>query len=772
MSILPRSSSWRGLVLAIGTGLVLAAMAWKALRDPRNGFLPPRPGATWIVDSSPLGTWPRNAVEMETVFRRRFALPRAAGKATLRACWFRQGTAQLNGVVVAASSARNWKRSVEVDVSRFLRAGDNELVVRTRNDVGPPALWLSLSAPNLALGTDENWESSLVGSSWRPARAAGRAAPPPASSGARDRALNPSPLASARANGPLLATMAIAGAAFLLAARAWSHRRAPGPLTGREAAVLFALAAVAWTALFWNDRHLDPRLGFDSTSHLRYVAAVLERHHLPLADEGWEMYHPPLYYLVAAGLLRASGHVRLDADAILWLRALGWAIGLAQCAIVLAALRRLFGDRLRPLLAGFALAVFLPAQLYISLYFSNEGLLAALCSLALLLAIAILQRGDTSIGPHLGLGVVLGLAMLTKFSALLVVLVIPVVLAGALLARGVKDPRTYARTLGSAGLATLVVCGWHYVRVWRHFGRPFVSNWDRAAGFAWWMDPGYATLGSLTRFGRSLDAPLLSAFHGLPDALYSTLWGDGLLGGAASLASRPPWSYGLTAVAYLLALVPTLALVVGAGAAVRRMMRTPVHAPNATSALLFGTLAAFAAAVLLLALEQPSYAQGKAFYCLAALLPLCALVGEGVEVLGRSSRLAAGGLALLFAVWALASWGSFWVRPGLAPAARSALAIATERLIDGSLAAQENGELDRSMELARRATALAPDDVATWIRLADAAEAAHRPSLALAALRDAVRVKPQDVRLHAHLAALYASAGDRVAARAHAQYAE
>jgi len=458
---------------------------------------------------------------------------------------------------------------------------------------------------------------------------------------------------------------------------------------------------------------------------------------------------------------------------VVWLHGLGCACALLQCGALLAGLRLLLGDRLRPLFAGLALAVFLPMQLYVFQYVSNEGLHAALATLALYLTLRILARDDTSLRSHLVLGAVLGLAMLAKFSALLTCAVVAAVLAGRLVARRVRDPRVYARTVGALALATLLLCGWHYARVARRFGSPLVGNWDRASGFAWWMDPGYATAGWFLRFGRSLTAPLFSALHGLPDALYSTLWGDGLLGGAAVITVRPPWNYGLMAAGYLLALIPTAALLTGLAAALVRLVR----APRAADFLLVGAVGGTGFAILAMSLKLPFYAQAKAFYGLAAMMGLCALAGEGFAILTRRARLTSALtflLATLLGVWALNAYATFWIPGGRSgdPSGATLAAVDPAGLLGRAEAAAGQGRAGEEIAWLRRATAAAPDHPVAWARLGQSLARAGDVQGAIDALREALRVTPRNPRIHGWLARLYAQAGEKGRAGYHQAYAD
>src|SRR5205823_4674462 len=157
----------------------------------------------------------------------------------------------------------------------------------------------------------------------------------------------------------------------------------------------------------------------------------------------------------------------------------------------------------------------------------------------------------------LALGVCVGAAMLAKATSLL--LIPPLFAAFAIkLLQQHAAIRAWVREFGVTVAAILITCGWHYVRIWRHFGRPIVGNWDPILGFPWWQDPGFHTVADYFRFGRSLVAPLFSGFNGFADGIYSTLWGDGLGGGLSSLLSRTPWNYHLMIAGYWLALLQTL----------------------------------------------------------------------------------------------------------------------------------------------------------------------------------------------------------------------
>src|SRR5439155_473188 len=80
-------------------------------------------------------------------------------------------------------------------------------------------------------------------------------------------------------------------------------------------------------------------LGYDVSAPIAYIRYIQDLRSLPLASEGWEMFQPPLYYLLSVGLLGLLGLSVADAAGIVALRIMGLVIGVSHFIIVWAALR-------------------------------------------------------------------------------------------------------------------------------------------------------------------------------------------------------------------------------------------------------------------------------------------------------------------------------------------------------------------------------------------------------------------------------------------------
>jgi Tetratricopeptide repeat len=706
----------------------------------------------------------RPRVELETVFTRAFTLERALTRAALSVRLYRRGEVRVNGtaVVVAPGAAESWKVAHVVEVASLLRAGPNQIVVRASASAGPPAVWLALEGDGLALASDASWTSSLAGGTVKPARLAttpmSQWATPSAAPSRTAPTRIPSPRSALAQSAPQLLAFAVLSLGLVLVAGPWLVRRRPDRL-------LVLAAALAWGLLFWHDRALDFHFGFDADGHLQYIQYILDHGWLPLAHEGWEMYQPPLYYIIAALVVKLGGHARADAGAVVALRSLGYLAGVLQAVLVLASLRLLFPLRPARVYAGFVLAAALPMQLYLCQYMSNESGAALLGSASIYLALRILTRHDTSLGSHLGLGMTLGAAMLAKFSTLPVLAVVFVVLAGRLYRSGVRETRVWARSLGVTAATSLAVCGWHFARVALRFGNPFTGNWDLATGFHWWQDPGYHVPGDYLRFGASLSAPIFSAVHSFGDGLYSTLWGDGLVGGRSSSEPWPPWNYPLMSAGYLLALLPTAALVIGGVAAIWRLVREP----RAEWFLLLGVLGSIVLGVTVMTLRIPVYAQIRAFYGASALVPACALGAWGLDLLATRARAPRTIVLALFGVWALNAYASFWApagAPWVLPPAHP-IADDPDALTTRALAEQARGQPERALDSLRRAAALAPDSPGPYTLLASLHRERGEYGAAIAAAREALRARPVQPDVHTLLGDLYRLTDEREAALAH-----
>ncbi len=763
------------LTAALAVGLVAAGAvaARAAIRLAALPWLGGGPGE-WIVYPSVPTTSVRIGAELYTAFRRELDLAAPPASAAVDVRCFRRCQVAINGrpglEVGGPGDPSPWLVTRTAEVAPLLRAGRNEIVAVVANDSGPPALSLALTGfPGAdALATDTSWQASLAGASWRPAR---RAAEPLAVDvGLPDPAVASLAGALAAHRGSFLAVVLVSAAVtaggFLLV------RRVPHPRRHQLLPGLVALVATLWLALYLhNAGRLPLGLGFDAKAHLAYVDFVQHHHALPRPDQLWEGYQPPLYYLLAAGLLGACGLTVADPGAAWVLRGLSFAGGIAQVLLVFAVVRLLVPRRPFAQAMALVFAGFLPVHLYLFQFASNEALVAPLATASLLLALRLARhRRRAGWGAYAGVGACFGAALLTKVSALLLA---PAVGVALLAPRRGRGGGLRARLAGAAVAvaACLAVAGWHFGRVWAEYGNPLVGNWDPALGFAWWQDPGYRTLGDYLRFGRALVAPWFAGFAGVWDGLWSTLWGDGLASGRIQLRFSQPWNLRLMTIGFVLATVPAAAVTGGAATALHRLV--PRWRGRARTGWWVAVLAAaFAlAGWLAMTLRIASYAQAKAFYVLVAAAPVAAFVALAAAALGRRRWLRVA-FAALMTIWAVNAYASVWLVRNVHSAEPGGVETLLAEVARRDRAGDAAGAEAAARAALDQARTRAPGEGRAHTALADLLDRAGRYEEEVAVLRDLLAIRPDDARTHRELARLYGLLGDPRAAAAHRRYAE
>ncbi len=644
------------LLVCVGAVSALGWFWWSSTGRPDVDSLPGMAPAEWIIyPSGPEGVLhPR--IEMSTAFQRSFKLDAVPSRAVLRVAALHRYELSINNNTINLPTQRNgsWKEPDVFEIAPQLSKGSNQIVVTVFNTNGPPALWLSVETPGLMLNSDEGWETSYAGATWKPAWLARK--PRVALKGST---LYDGDAPFARVGNQwwvLLVFGALSAASF------WFFRR-------REIDDRWLVSGLAlfWVALFANNLSVLPTdLGFDVQGHMDYIRYLQERHRFPLPGDGWEMFQAPLYYSMSAALLGLLSLSVTEHSGLAALRWMGLVIGVAHFVVVWASLRLLFPESKSKQRWGLILAACLPPLLYLSQYVTNEALAGAMVSACAYLTLRLLKKENPSWMSYAGLGLCLGLGLLAKSTALLVV----PLSVGALLWKRVESART--RSKGAAAVSLdwrwfgnvslllaicVVVCGWHYARLWYHYGSPFLGVWDPRTGFAWWQEDGFRTTPFYLRFGNVFTHPWFGGFTGFWDGIYSTLWGDGLLGGGSGFNSPPPWNFGLMKLGYWLAVLPSVALIAGGALSVVRFVRRPT--PEWFLVLGLGFLVGFA--MTQMSLVVPYYCMVKAFYGLSGLVPLCALAACGFDFPWQRMGKLRPILWVVFGMWAMSTFASFWV---------------------------------------------------------------------------------------------------------------
>jgi hypothetical protein len=246
--------------------------------------------------------------------------------------------------------------------------------------------------------------------------------------------------------------------------KSWWSRRIPE-------LVLVAIGCALRISMSWT---YDVNWGYDFFDHWPYINWFAHHLDLPPIDLSRETWHPPLYYFLAGQLVRAGASQQ-------FLGGVSALIGCARLLLIWYGIERyLTGGRVARLCA-LALAVVLPASLHMDGMAYPEGLNNLLATGALVLLPRAFGAARTRLKPALGVGLLLGLELLTKVSAMALLGAVGLVVVAEFVFDGNGGWRGRLARLAPF-VATLAlmssVCGWYYLRNYRLYHKPFLASFD------------------------------------------------------------------------------------------------------------------------------------------------------------------------------------------------------------------------------------------------------------------------------------------------------
>ena len=622
-----RAGRGTGLALVVAAAVACAALLALVayLRRPENALLIPQGGAEWVRASRTFELVARPPGTESVLFRHSFPrLESAPTDASLHVQALRAFQLKVNGREVGGASAdeSSWRYPRSFDLAPYLVSGTNELLIDVENDSGPPVLlaW----SPGLGIATHTDWETQGPGGIWHPTMTASEARTHPISQE------YPSAWRGLRSmSGLLIVAFALGAGASLAQQRFATGAERRWRL--RPAHVRWLIAGALALLCLHNLTQLHIEAGFDARQHFDYIRYVVVSHRVPLANQGWQTFQPPLFYFLAAPPYLVVARLASEQTAMLFTRVLMLFCGLALMEMVYRAARAVFPAREDLQIVATAAGGFLPMTVYMSHYVSNEPLAAALTAALIAACFHLLAQPAPRLDRwSFGLGLLFGLALLAKVTValllpLLVALLFRVAHRQGLGLRGVLDPLVRF-TLASGGVA-----GWYFARNWILMGSPYVGGWDPSRGVPWIQDPGYRVPEDLLTFGASLRYPIYAGLSSIWDGIYSTFWLDGLLGSSRMSIGAPPWHYHYVVACALLALPLTAAGIAG----VLRSLRVPRNATQ--DAVLFSSVAVgiYLAAMLILFVRLPVFSTVKSSYTMGLAPCYGVLFAWGADLLPR-----------------------------------------------------------------------------------------------------------------------------------------
>jgi 4-amino-4-deoxy-L-arabinose transferase-like glycosyltransferase len=644
-----------GVAIALTLLLLVSIITVRKISsDPNTVVLLSEQNAGWIRHRQPVNL---NTLLPQTIvnaFRVRFTITEVPEKAVLKFRAMKNAEIFLDKrlIYTTGMGGKNWKQAHRVDLAPYLSLGGHEIFINVANHNGYPAVLAHCR--ELKLFTAEHWETSQDGVSWTPALPVDELRQPAISHQFErsDRAF----ISKLTIFLPLFIMVFILS---YLSGRGGNQRILrfiPEPGTVRWVLILLFAILGANNAgkIAWD-------FGMDAIPHLDYVLYVARKWRIPFADEGWKMFESPLYYILSAILYKICSIFYSMEITFRVLRVIPLLCGALQIELCYRSLRYVYPLRKDLQILGTLIGGLLPMNIYMSQVVGSEPLVGVLSGLIVVLVLRLLNRPSLVLSRKyfIVIGFVLGLALLTKITAILLVPPLLFFLVFAI-SNNIKPNGSLmlilAERIGLVVGVAVIVCGWYYVRNWMEMGQIFVGGWDPFRKIVWWQDPGYRTLNQLVVFGASFSFPIYSGVIGIWDSLYSTMWADGFLSAESAYSTRPLWNYGFMISSTWFAALPMAAIMLG----ILRTLRQPIQSLGQGTLFAASCVIVYLAAILYLYITVPIYSVGKASYMLGLLPCFALLAARGMGNLIQSSPLKEI-IYGIFSCWAVSVYIAYFV---------------------------------------------------------------------------------------------------------------
>ncbi len=635
------------LILTLLAGMLIGGV--NALKNPSVSLLPPKLAGEWIRPNYAVEIHARKKPLTAAIFRKRFVVKEPQINNHLAVTAFRELRAvSLDGIKLDYSPPRSWKDEVDIVLpDRLLRPGMHELQIAVVNSMAPPLVNVSSSMHDLWTG--RGWEAlDYEETEWKPVLCADEQRFPAV------RAMFPSVSDGVRALFPIFVPLI-----FVVYILAIYKPKLICRIT-QPGVVKFLLMAAIIVLAGNNIHKLGPDindLGFDTREHLEYISYMLENHRLPLASEGWQMFQPPLYYVVSLTLLLLSRLFMLPGNAYFLLSLFSFGCLLLIVEITYRLLREIFPGNGKLQSCGLLVGALLPMNLYMSHFVGNEPLSAVLTALLILLTVKLLKADTIRTRDMIIPGMVTGLAILSKITPLILIPVVCFFIANA---KSVEKSASLSRVknLGIYISTTLLACGWFFARNWIYLGKPLFTGWDSSRKIIWWQDPGYRILKDYWSFGEALNRPAYAAFNGFADGFYSTFWGDGYNACEylVTVPEPPHWNHLFLAGGMAFSLVPALLMATG----IVYIFRRSAIKEEWPSVFLLASMGVYFAALLHLYTTLPIFSTVKASYTMG-LTPCYAVMAAYGSSLIIGKKYVGPLLVALLVTWGIITYTGFFI---------------------------------------------------------------------------------------------------------------
>jgi len=640
---------WHYLVIALLCLLPFAFLFYQVWYSPKIEFLIPSFKGKWILYSA-------EKISGVVDFHRQFQFEDIPSECIIKVRAMLKFSMIVNGQVVEEDSQReqhNWKLARTYDIAPMLRKGDNSIIIRVTNLEGPPVLLLEgptliSQGSKINLNSNTDWEAAPDPNfkEWV------KAVPTYKDDnrlGERKGVIQKSP------RYPIY--MMVFGAYLLfilLAINPWrifyksdlqtkinrikvlfsSIQAHLSQLSRLLSLVPFLVIIIIILVINIHNtaNYQYTRSGFDWSGHVEYIKYMASNWQTPIATEGWEMFQPPFYYFLSAIIYRIFGGVTAEPESLKAVQFMGMLSGIANAIFAWLILRKLFKNNYLIQLLGFSVTAFLPMCFYMNPLISNEVFSSSIISLAIYLLIRYGFESQIRIHQVIILGTVVGLALLSKYTASFIFLTTAIVLSIRILVN-LSTRRREVTILVIFLTIVFAISGWLYIRNLIIFHDPFIGNWDKASGYHYEQHHGYRMLGFYLKFGSVfLHTPERSIWASFWDGKYGSMWMD-THGSFLNLGDEKTNLYGSIIIYF--ALLPSIAILLGFYQSLKSIFKSTRC--NSNLALVMVSVLTFIS-LISFTMEIPFFSTIKAFFFLSLLPTMAVFAGKGLYTMSRNIR--------------------------------------------------------------------------------------------------------------------------------------
>jgi hypothetical protein len=638
------------IILVIASIVILGGLrVMFYFKSPNVVFLSDRAGAQWIRYDSEFELEAKKTSNKKCEFKYIFNTNDKIDNASITVQALKSCQVFFDGINIFSSTHEfnNWKKVHNIAVPFAVKAGQHEILIIVTSENSRPTV--IAYSDKLPIRTGSEWFASIDGKSWQMAVPASEIKQPAISKNF------PSSVDAFVSVLPYLAAVFVI-VMFISFFASWNNYKWHKFLNwGAEPSCIRWILLFLWAVLSVNNMFkLNYQVGTDGWGHIEYINYIVTKGSLPLANDGWQMFQPPLNYILSAPLYNLLIKW-FDFPSIVKMMVIIPVIcGLLQIEIVYRIGRLVFADRKDLQLIAIITGSLLPIHTYACQSMGNEPLVACFMSLLVFFCISLIMpdQKERQSGYFVLIGFVWGLALLSKASAVVLAPILVVVMAFHV--KLVQKPlNSILKPIAIVFGVSIMLAGWYYFRNYIKLGSPLAGMLDNLQMQYWWQDPSYRTWSQILSFGNSFGYPVYSGVTSFWDTLYSTLWLDGINSG---LVDFIPWNEKFMIAGALLGLLPSLFIIAGVISA--WWNKGAIYRNAAIFST--GTIALFVAAMMDLYIVRQAYSVTKASYTLGLLPCYAILVAAGMEPFFRNRIIRSFAIAF-FVCWAFAAYAAYFV---------------------------------------------------------------------------------------------------------------